>query len=174
MLVPNKLILFFLCLLVTSSFCRKLTTGEKNKMVETLDQKYERLKKNCEQSHIRTNKLLCERDPLRNERYGDRKAKIQYAIYMIQLRLDRLNQEAKPLLEKKANLEKDLKKVIADHENYEDHQLYVNSPPSAWLYNTEQEIAELNKEMAMHEGMIKGIKDRLERMRFNSEKMNQK
>ena len=143
-------------------------------MVETLDQKYERLKKDCEQSHIRTNKLLCERDPLRNEKYGDRKAKIQYAIYMIQLRLDRLNQEAKPLLEKKATLEADLKKVITDHENYEDHQFYVSSPPSAWLYTTEQEITELKKELAMHEAMSQGIKDRLAKLQFNSEKIPSK
>jgi chromosome segregation ATPase len=136
-------------------------------MVETLDQKYERLKKNCEESHIRTNKLLCERDPLRNEKYGDRKAKIQYNLSMIQHRLNRLQEETGPLLQKKAKLEADLKKVIADHENYEDHQFYIGAPLTSITFDAKQEIAELQKELAMHEGMSRGIKERIAKLQFN-------
>lgn len=133
--------------------------------LETLDQKYERLKKDCEASHLRTNKLLCERDPLRNERFMDRKAKVQYQIVMIGHTLNRLQEEAKPLIEKKRALEIDLQQIIRDHENFEDHQLYTKTPLSAMNYLPEQEIAELEKQLTYHAQISQGIRDRIVRVK---------
>lgn len=133
--------------------------------METYEQKYERLKRSSEDSHKRINKLLCERDPLRNERFNDRKAKLQYYIVMLQHRIDRLNQEAKPLLEKKAGYEADLKKIIADHENFEDHQLYTDIPLSAINLNPQQEIAELEKQLTHYAQMSVGIKERIAKVK---------
>lgn len=134
-------------------------------MSETLDQKYQRLKRDCDASHLRTNKLLCERDPLRNERYMDRKNKLQYQIVMIGYQLNNLQGQAKPLIEKKRALEADLQQIVKDHENFEDHQLYTKTPLSAMNYLPEQEIAELEKQLTFHAQMSQGIRDRIARVK---------
>ncbi len=94
-------------------------------MEETMEQKIERLTRNQKEHSRNIDKLLCERDPSRNDRFWDKRNKIQKDIVMAKYHLDQLEQQAKPLREKVAKWETELKQLQEDHDNYRDHIFQV-------------------------------------------------
>lgn len=73
----------------------------------------------AEESRVRINKLIADRDPNRPTRYADKKNKLCYDIQLIDYRINNLKDELEQLYSKRANLVGQVERLEGDYVNGE-------------------------------------------------------
>jgi hypothetical protein len=86
---------------------------------ENFDEILKRHTKFAEESRVRINKLIAERDPNRTERYAIKKNKLLYSLSLIDYRLSSLKAELNKLYNERAGLVGQVQKLEKDYANGE-------------------------------------------------------
>ena len=88
-------------------------------MPENFDDVLKRHTKFAEESRVRINKLIADRDPNRPERYVIKKNKLLHTLALIDYRLNSLKVEMKQLYDERAGLVGQVQKLESDYVNGE-------------------------------------------------------
>lgn len=86
-------------------------------MSENFDDVLKRHTKFAEESRVRINKLIAERDPTRPYRYGEKKAKLCNDIGLVDYRINNLKDELEQLYSKRAGLVGQVERLEKERQN---------------------------------------------------------
>jgi len=89
-------------------------------MSSKYDDKLKRFEKESKASRLRINKMFCENDPTRTERFFEARNKVLLRLSMINHKIDRCNREIDVFEEQKKPLLKEQKKLVYDYNNFLD------------------------------------------------------